>query len=111
VTGAGPLGNLSSGIFFSDGVSGNTVGGTGGGNVIAFNSLQGVFVSSGTGNAILSNSIFSNGVPENRLGIDLVVQIQDQDGVLERGDSVAILTGMLFDGTVIEGRDRICITQ
>jgi hypothetical protein len=47
------------------GISGsnNTVGGpnTGAGNVIAFNTNQGVLVSQGNGNAILGNSIHSNG--------------------------------------------------
>jgi CSLREA domain-containing protein len=52
--------------------SGNTIGGTaaGAGNVIAFNTGVGVSMfgaPSGTGNAILGNSIFSNG----GLGIDL----------------------------------------
>src|SRR5262249_36950428 len=45
------------------------IGGThsGAGNIIAFNGGAGVLISSGTGNAILSNAIFSNGA----LGIDL----------------------------------------
>jgi hypothetical protein len=43
--------------------SNNTVGGTapGYGNTIAFNHADGVFVESGTGNAIRHNSIFANG--------------------------------------------------
>ena len=40
----------------------------GAGNTIAFNILSGVSVDSGTGDSILTNSIFSNG----KLGIDLV---------------------------------------
>jgi len=36
-------------------------------NTIAFNAARGVFVSGGTGNAILSNSIFAN----TGLGIDI----------------------------------------
>jgi hypothetical protein len=68
VTGTVPLGNTT-GVRIS--ASGNTIGGTvpGAGNVIAFNvpTFTGVSVRAGTGNAILSNSIFSNG----GLGIDL----------------------------------------
>jgi parallel beta-helix repeat protein len=62
------LANSGNGIFITN-ASNNTIGGTAGGagNVIAFNSVKGVFVSSGAGNAILSNAVFSNG----SLGIDL----------------------------------------
>ena len=70
VTGTAPLGNMD-GVGIGFGASNNTIGGTasGAGNTIAFNSRDGVFVppSSGTGIAILSNSIFSNAV----LGIDV----------------------------------------
>ena len=57
-------------MIFSNNASRNTIGGTaaGAGNTIAFNILAGVSVESGTGNSILTNSIFSNG----KLGIDLV---------------------------------------
>jgi hypothetical protein len=57
--GAGPLGNGSSGIYFLRS-SNSTIGGLdpGAGNVIAFNG-QGVGVF-GTGNRILSNSIYGN---------------------------------------------------
>jgi parallel beta-helix repeat protein len=72
--GASPLGNRGNGVMIIGGASGNTVGGTaaGTGNVIAFNALAGVVVglsaSSGeVDDAILGNSIFSNG----KLGIDL----------------------------------------
>ena len=65
------LGNSNNGIDFSSSspVSNNTVGGTvsGAANVIAFNGDRGVLVGEGTGNAILTNSIFSN----SNLGIDL----------------------------------------
>jgi len=51
------------------GAVGNTIGGTAAGtkNVIALNAAKGVFVESGTGNAILGNTISYNG----SLGIDL----------------------------------------
>jgi len=64
--GTGPIGNAV-GVFLQTG--GNTIGNTaiGGGNTIAFNQSVGVRVDSGLGNAILSNSIHSNG----SLGIDL----------------------------------------
>ena len=65
---ASPRGNGRHGIEIS-GTNDNTVGGTSpeAANTIAFNGMDGVFVSSGTGNAVLSNSIFSNA----GLGIDL----------------------------------------
>ena len=72
ITGSGALGNAGPGIS-SYGAFNNTIGGTaaGAGNIIAFNT-HGVTLSNvqgaGTGNAILSNSIFSN---SPGLGIDL----------------------------------------
>ncbi len=69
--GTGALGNGNDGIDFSSSssASDNVVGGllSGEGNVIAFNGARGVFVSGGTGNAVLSNSIHSN----SGLGIDI----------------------------------------
>ena len=76
VNGTANLGNGASGIFVQD--NNDTIGGTvaGAGNVIAFNGQKnagitnssGVYlISSGTGDAILGNSIFSNA----GLGIDL----------------------------------------
>lgn len=67
--GTGNLGNTGDGISI-DSSSGNTIGGTvaGVGNVIAFNSGNGVAINIGAGNAVLTNSIFSNA----GLGIDLV---------------------------------------
>ncbi|MGO9920105.1 MAG: Calx-beta domain-containing protein, partial [Isosphaeraceae bacterium] len=69
VTGMLPLGNEIDGVIFSTGASNNTIGGTGSGqgNTIAFNIDYGVDVDSGTGDSILTNSIFSNG----QLGIFL----------------------------------------
>jgi CSLREA domain-containing protein len=66
--GVNPLGNASNGVNIFTGASGNTVGGVAAaaGNKIAFNKV-GVRVDTGTGNAILGNSIFSN----TNLGIDL----------------------------------------
>ncbi len=74
VTGTAALGNADDGVLVFAGASGNIIGGASGaaGNRIANNGGDGVWVLSGTGNSILSNSIFSNG----GLGIDL-----DVDGV------------------------------
>ena len=62
-----PLANGSHGVEVT-GANHNTIGGTeaGAGNTIAFNRGAGVYVESGTGNAILSNSIL-----RNFMGIDL----------------------------------------
>jgi hypothetical protein len=40
---------------------------------------------------------------------DLVLQMQDVDGVFAEGTTSATLTGKLFDGTLITGTDSICI--
>ncbi len=66
--GNGPLPNTNQGIAIFE-ASNNTVGGTqtGAGNRIAFNGGPGITISTGTGNSIRRNSIFSN----NGLGIDL----------------------------------------
>jgi hypothetical protein len=83
-TGANTLGNANDGILIIDGATNNLIGGAAGvgGNTIGFNggfnlNFAGVSVANatpgsgnvnaGTGNAILSNSIFSNG----GLGIDI----------------------------------------
>lgn len=63
------LGNTQHGIYIQVGAANNTIGGiaAGAGNTIAYNGGDGVLVYAGNGNAILSNSIFSN----NALGINL----------------------------------------
>lgn len=72
-SGTSPLANGRDGITIGSSTTGpasnNTIGGTATGapNVIAYNLRDGVRVTSGTGNAILSNSIFSN----TNLAIDL----------------------------------------
>jgi hypothetical protein len=69
------LPNANDGIFIAQSASNNMIGDVDDkqkGNIIAFNGRGGVIVDSGTGNGILSNSIFSN----QKLGIDL-----DTDGV------------------------------
>jgi parallel beta-helix repeat protein len=68
-TGTRSIGNDGPGVHILDSASGNTIGGTTpeARNLIAHNLEEGVRVSSGTQNAILGNSIFSNGL----MGIDL----------------------------------------
>ena len=65
--GTSPVPNASAGVSLS--ASHNAIGGSGPGegNIIAFNGAEGIFVFSGAGNSILSNSIFSN----DALGIAL----------------------------------------
>jgi parallel beta-helix repeat protein len=79
--GQSALGNSGDGVLISGGASGNFIGlkldargnTTGKGNTIAFNLASGVVVAdTGTGDAILSNSIFANGQGSaGGLGIDL----------------------------------------
>jgi hypothetical protein len=76
VTNSAPLGNRGATIRFTNGASGNTVGGTGpgAGNIIANSSWVGVgvFPDAGVGNRILGNAIYDNG----GMGIEL-----NRDGV------------------------------
>ena len=59
-----------------------------------------------------SNKLLSHFDDVNGDGfMDLIVQIEDQDGVFQVGTTVATLTGELFDGTPIKGTDTVCITQ
>ena len=69
VTGLVDVGNTSVGVDIIGGASNNSIGGTasGAGNRIAYNASVGVIIRSGTSNAVLSNTMFSNG----SLGIDL----------------------------------------
>lgn len=72
VTGTLGRGNQGNGVFVS-GSNNVMIGGSlGGANTIAFNFIAGVAVFGGTGNAFLSNSIYSNG----DLGIDLAPSFQ-----------------------------------
>ena len=89
VTGIRDLGNLIDGVAVTDGASNNAIGGAvnGARNTIAFNGGDGIFVETGTGNAILGNSILSN----MGLGIDL-----GSDGVTpnDTGDGDAGTNGL-----------------
>jgi hypothetical protein len=66
---ASNLGNSLDGVLVTGSASDNTIGGTvaGAGNTIADNGRTGVVIASGTGDAILGNSIVAN----HKLGIDL----------------------------------------
>ncbi len=104
-----PLGNGDFGVKIDNGASNNTVGGNdiSRGNIIAFNSPAGVGIHSpSTGNAILSNSIFSN----TGLGIDLAPFIGVTPNDAGDGDSGAnnlqnfpVLTLAASGSTAIEG--------
>jgi hypothetical protein len=63
------LANNGIGIYISDSAANNTIGGTaaGAGNVISGNGGKGIIIIGGTGNAMLSNSIYAN----TGIGIDL----------------------------------------
>lgn len=82
-TGKSALGNGFVGIRITDGAANNLIGGMGSdmGNTIAFNAATGIALNfaAGSGNSLLSNSVFSNG----GLGIDL-----GEDGVTpnDQGD-------------------------
>lgn len=104
-----PAGNTLHGIFVTSSAGSNVVGGTdaGAGNVIAFNGRSGIFVESGTGNAILSNSIHSN----TGLGIDLTPEgvtnndSGDADPGANNRQNFPELTQALSsaEGTTVEG--------
>ncbi len=88
LTGARPLGNETNGVVFSTSASNNTLGGTvaGAGNTIDFNVDAGVSVQSGVGNAILSNSIYQNGL----IGIDLVAPGDPPSGITPNAPGVRV---------------------
>jgi hypothetical protein len=46
---------------------------------------------------------------DNDGDLDLVVQMEDTNGIYEPGDAVATLMGTTFDGTQIVGSDDVCI--
>jgi CSLREA domain-containing protein len=75
VSGTLDLGNMLGGVIILGGAWNNRVGGTlpGLGNRIGFSGRAGIrfLPNAGPGNAILGNSIFASGNPDNSLGIDL----------------------------------------
>jgi hypothetical protein len=83
ITGTAPMGNGGATVRLSNGASNNTIGGTetGAGNIITGGGWMGVilFADAGTGNRILSNSIFDNGALGIELGRDGVSLNDDSD--------------------------------
>ena len=59
------IANSRQGVWIDDTAANNTIGGTaaGAGNIIAYNTLDGVALSAtaGQGNSVLGNAIYSNG--------------------------------------------------
>lgn len=107
--GTSPLGNGSHGVVIADGDD-NIIGVDGvspQGNTIAYNSGDGVFVFSGAGNQILSNSIFDNDELGIDLGNDNVVTPNDDDDPDTGANNLQnfpVLTTASVDGnTTIEG--------
>ena len=82
VGGTAALGNTRHGAFIVQSASDNTIGGTAGGagNTLAYNGEDGVFVATGTGNAVLSNVIRSNAGLGIDLGADGVTANDGNDG-------------------------------
>jgi hypothetical protein len=82
-TGSNPLGNKRNGVELLRGASENRIGGSGlEGNIIAFNSLNGVRIEGGTSNTIAGNSIHHNA----SLGINLIGGNEDANGVTLNDD-------------------------
>jgi hypothetical protein len=106
--GTGPLPNTGRGISIFDAAN-NTIGGTqtGAGNTIAFNGGPGITISTGTGNSIRRNSIFSN----NGLGIDLgsngvtANDVNDGDTGANHLQNFPVITGTMSssNSTTIQG--------
>ena len=112
------LGN-DTGVFLTFGVSGDTIGATGNtiggtvdgaGNTIAFNGFAGVVVFSGTGNAILGNSISAN-TGASGLGIELIDPFhgvtpndaRDEDTGANNLQNFPVVTSAIGGSTRIEG--------
>jgi parallel beta-helix repeat protein len=104
VTGLLPLPNGGDGVFLSNSFN-NLIGGasasangTAGGsaNLIAFNDADGVYVASGSGNAIRGNSIFGNAL----LGIDLGASANMSQAAPVRTSVLAMPLGMQVSGTL-----------
>lgn len=79
ISGAVALANGTGGVNSNGSSNNNLIGGTvaGAGNIIAFNTFEGILFSGGAGNAFLGNSIFANG----GLGINL-----NDDGAVTAND-------------------------
>ncbi len=114
-TGTAALGNSHAGVFITDNAANNSIGGTtaGAGNTIAFNGRDGVILGldlefllpPGTGNAVLSNSIFSNtgrGIDLDTDGVTLN-DVGDGDTGVNDLQNFPVLTLAASGSTAIEG--------
>lgn len=109
LSGTNALGNHANGVVIEEGGSNNTIGGVndGEGNLIAYNTTNGVYVITGTGNAILGNSIFFN----TALGIDLgqrlvtTNDLDDADSGANLLQNFPVLTNAATSGgaTLVQG--------
>ncbi len=108
-TGILPLGNEVYGIIFSTNASNNTIGGTGGGqgNTIAFNVAAGVIVQSGTGDSILSNSIYSNG----QQGVALIGTANHSQSAPTLSDATGGGTGSNIQGSLASAGNTSFLIQ
>jgi hypothetical protein len=101
-TGTLYLGNLLSGVFISDS-PGNTIGGTiaGAGNIIAFNSGDGITLSNQFGPAATSDAILSNSIHDNRgLGIALASGTNDNQAAPVLTTATGSAAGTTISGTL-----------
>ncbi len=107
-TGTVNLGNTFRGVFLLHETGGNKIGGIedGEGNIIAFNGDIGVgFLSNvGTGNAILSNSIYSNTFQGIDLGLDGISYNDngDGDGGANNGQNYPELFAATVDTNIVQ---------
>ena len=107
-TGLVALANEAAGVTVKSSASGNAIGGVGGAgleNTIAHNRLDGLFLESGSANAILSNLIYSNGGLGIDLGIDGVEPNDPGDGDTGANglQNYPVLSGANSSGNTVSG--------
>ena len=97
-SGSDLIGNAGDGVTIDGNASSNTIGGTiaGAANTIAFNGGSGIGISSGTGNSMLSNAIFSNA----QLGIVLSGHGNDAQAAPALTASIPSVTTTLIQGSL-----------
>ncbi len=89
------IANSRQGIVIVNGSDGNLIGGTasGAGNLVAYNTFDGLAITGGTGNAILGNTFHSNG----GTGIDLIDDgITANDGAKTSGQPNLLMDHPVF---------------
>jgi hypothetical protein len=96
--GTAAIANTRHGVWIEDAAANNTIGGmaTDAGNTIAYNTLDGVSLSStaGSGNSVLGNAIFSNG--------GLAIDLSDNGVTANNGTKTAATPNLLMDFPVIQ---------